>query len=117
MITDTIDVLSAALRGVSKLRVYDDPGAAVDPPAAVLGPPTLSWDGYDPDPSAAFFSLALVAPADDRALTTLLGFLPLVVAAVDTVTDAVVTTATPGSLPVGGNAELPAYLLSIEVSL
>ena len=62
----------------------------VDPPAAVLGPPTLTWDTFMSAPTNATFTLALAAPADDRALGRLFDLLPAVTVAVDTVTDAVV---------------------------
>lgn len=105
----------AAVRTIDGLRVHDDPGEVVDPPAAVLLPPAFTWDGYLSDPTGATVTLALVAPSNDRALRTLLGYLPAVVAAVDGVPDAVVRSAAPGVLADGPGTDLPAYLIEIEV--
>lgn len=109
------DQVLAALRAVEGLRVHADPGEVVDPPAAVLLPPAFTWDGYLSDPTGATVTLALCAPSNDRALRSLLGFLPLVVAAVDDVPDAVVRSAAPGVLAAEAGADLPAYLIEIEV--
>jgi hypothetical protein len=116
VIDDVLDELMAALKAVPGVRAYEDPGASVDPPATVLGPPTFTWDGYRPEPTSATFNLALVSQADDRALRRLLVHLPDVRAAVESLPSAVVRTATPGTLAAGGS-ELPAYLIQIEVAL
>jgi hypothetical protein len=108
--------LAEALRAVEGLRVYEDLGAAVDPPGAVLGPPTFAFDAYAPVATGATVPLSIAVAADEWALPRLVELLPAVVAAVDSVPDAVVRTATPGVLP-AGNGELPAYLLEIEVPL
>jgi hypothetical protein len=117
MIVDVLDALNAALKGVTGVRVYEGDAAVIDPPGAILSPPALAWDSYRPDPTSATVTLSLAAPANDRALRTLLGLLPLVVAAVDEVPDAAVMSAAPGTLTTGGGTELPAYLIEIEVSI
>lgn len=116
MIDDVVAALEAALKTVPGVRYYGDPGARVDPPGVVLQPPSFRWEGYSSDPTTATFQVALVAQADDRALRRLLAHLPAITAAVDTVPDAVVTSATPGTLTAEIGA-LPAYLIEIEVSL
>lgn len=110
-----LDELLDALRVVPDLRVHGDPGALVDPPAGVLSPPTFVWDGMLSEPTAATVTLALVAPQSDRALRTLLRLLGPVVAAIDSVPDAVVRTAAPGTFAAGDGVDLPAYLIEIEV--
>jgi hypothetical protein len=115
-VPDTIEALSEALRAVDGLRVTSDPGSSVQPPAVVLVPPALSWDGYQPDPTSASFLAALVVASNERALPRLFALLPQVAAAIHDTTDAVLVRADPGSWVVGGS-ELPAYLLQIEVAL
>lgn len=108
--------VSEALRAVEGLRVLDSPGAVVDPPAAVLGPPTWVFEAYSPEPTSTTFTVALVAAADERALERLAALVPRVAQLIHDETDASVIRAEPGSVPSGaGSAELPAYLLTIEV--
>jgi len=115
-VSDMAASLLEALRGVDGLRVSMDTGGTVSPPEAVLHPPTLVWDAFVSTPTTATFTASLVVAADDRAMERLWDRLPAVTEAVDTVPDAVVVRATPGTFTSGG-AQLPAYLLTIEVSL
>jgi hypothetical protein len=115
-IADAAAALAEALKGVPDLRVYTDPGATVDPPAAIVGPPQLSWEGVCEDPTSARFLVWVVVPADDRAVERLWELVPLAAAALQTVTDATVTVALPGRWP-GGGSDLPAYEITTEVAL
>lgn len=114
-VADLAAALKAACLTVSEIRVYEDLGGAVDPPAVVIGPPTLGWDTTSAEPSSARFSLYLVAAATDRALERLWALLPLVAAAVDAVPGAVVKTASPGFYQAGG-VELPSYTVTVEAT-
>lgn len=106
-------VVEAALRTVKDVRVVLDMGQAVDPPALVLVPPTLTYDVYGPGPDAASFQVPLVVAGDDRAIETLERLLPLVEQAIYD-SDAALTGAQPGNW---GSPPLPCYLLTIEVSV
>lgn len=113
---EAVEALAVALRGVEGVRYQADPGKAVQPPATLLGPPTFAFEAYLPEPTTARLVVALVVKADAQAQRRLLALLPAVTAAIHNDTDAVVTSATPGSWQSGGS-ELPAYLVEIEVSL
>lgn len=108
--------LSGALRLVDGVRHQQFLGDDVDPPATVLLPPSLTWDTYVPQPTSSEWQVALVVPADERALTRLWALLPRVTAALDGVRDVVVLRAEPGTFPVG-SVELPAYLITVETAL
>lgn len=114
VVADAADALLAALRTAAGVRVYDDPGALVDPPAVVLTPPRLTWSGYRSDPTDATFVAVAVVAADERASARLWDLVPLVAAAADELPDAAVKSAQPGTW---GSSELPAYLIEIEVAL
>lgn len=115
-VSDMADALLAALRAVDGMRASLDVGGTVNPPETVLGPPTLTWDAYCSGPSTGTFTAYVVVAQNDRAMEQLWDLLPALTEAVDSVPDAVVTRATPGTFTSGG-ASLPAYLLTIEVSL
>ncbi|MGE3453396.1 MAG: hypothetical protein AB7I06_18505 [Burkholderiales bacterium] len=108
--------LSGALRLVDGVRHQEFLGDDVDPPATVLLPPTLTWEAYVPEPTAAVWQVALVVPADERALALLWALRPRVTAALDDVMDVAVIRAEPGTFPVG-SVELPAYLITLECGL
>lgn len=110
------DALLVALRAVDGLRASQDHGGEVNPPEAVIGPPQLVWEGFCAGPSTATFRISLVVANTDRAMEVLWDLLPTVTAAIDTVPDAVVTRADPGSFTSGGSA-LPAYDITVECSL
>ena len=106
--------LEATLRTVEGVRVVLDMGQAVDPPALVLVPPTLTYDAYFPGPTEGSFRVPLVVAGDDRAIEALERLLPLVEQAVHASEDAALTGAEPGTW---GSPPLPCYLLTIEVSV
>jgi len=107
--------LEAALKTVDKLRLHTL-SDSIDPPALLIGAPQLTWDGYGSAPAAATFPVFVIVGMDDRALERLWEFVAPVAAAVDTVEDAVVQSADPGTFPSGAQ-DLPCYSLSVEVSL
>lgn len=108
------DQLRAALRTVPKLRVYDDLGAVLDPPAAVVGPPELTTETYGSAFVGAVFVVGLCVPADEHAMPRLYQLAPLVATAIHDESDGVVRRATPGTWPAGGAVALPAYLIEVE---
>lgn len=116
-IESAADALRAALRTVPKLKVYEDLGAVVDPPAAVVGPPELTPEAFGPEFTDAVFVIGVVVPDDERAIPRLLALVPLVAAAIYDVDGAVVRRASPGTWPGGGGVDLPAYLFETEMSL
>lgn len=116
-VSEAAEALEAALATVPGLRGYRDPGAVIDPPAWVLGPPVLSFEAYCVEPTTARFLVWLVVKADDRALERLWDLVPAVAAAVDEHAEsASVSSAEPATYPTSG-AELPAYTISVDYSL
>lgn len=114
---DALNALYTALEGVEGLRVVRGVGLQVDPPAVVIPPPNLTWNALGNDPTDATFSVGLLVANNDRISEQLLQWAPLVVAALQTVDNTVVTTAVLGSWPAGGGTDLPAYLINTEVGL
>lgn len=108
--------LNTALTGLDGIRNYPNLVANVDPPATLVGAPRLVWDSACGEPTSATFLVYLMVPLDDRAVDRLQDLLPLVVDAIESVPDAVVTAATPLASPFGG-ADLPAYEITTEVAL
>lgn len=108
--------LVSALRRVPGLRVTDVQGAVLQPPAAVVVPPTLTWEGYGVEPRTATWLVPVVVAVGERALSALLDLLPRVVAVISEVQDLTVSRATAGTFPAGA-VELPAYIIEIEGAL
>lgn len=105
--------LTAALGTVAGLRVYNDPGAVIDPPGAVLGLSELTWDAYnDAYPSESTTMVYLLVAADDRAVDNLATLVDQVAGAVWSATDFAVSHAVPGTFQTS-NADLPAYVLTV----
>ncbi|MEO3930765.1 hypothetical protein ABGB07_44015 [Micromonosporaceae bacterium B7E4] len=118
-IKTTAAELYDALKTVEGLRVYRDlagPGAAVQPPAAVLSAPAFVWEGGCDGPTEARWLVYLVAAADERALEWLWEHLPEVAAALDSVPSAAVQRADPGAYQ-ASPAELPCYEIQVDVGL
>lgn len=112
--------LQNAVLAIGGLRVSLDPNELLDPPAVLIAPPRLTWEGYCPDgtPTTARFLLYLVLPAAGSQLVfDLLGLAELVAAAVETVPGATAPTAYYGRWNPSATTDLPAYLLEVEVSL
>ena len=112
-IADARAELAAALDALDGLVVVPD-GANIRPPAVLVLPPTLAWTGFA---MSATFDVTVVVRADERATERLFELLEPVRDACLTVTDATCASATPSLFPAGDGAELPSYILSIEVSL
>ncbi|TDD98899.1 hypothetical protein [Jiangella asiatica] len=116
-VREAAEAIEAALAAVPNLRVTRDPGASLDPPAAVIMPPRLTWETGCTEPTAATFLVYLTQRFDDRSIENLWDLVPVAAAAIDEGTDfAVVTIALPGTYQVG-NADLPAYELTVEADL
>lgn len=111
-----IDRLYTALGTVPGLRVARGVGVRLDPPAALVAPPQLAWNGYGSDPTDATFTVPVVVAQTERALAELMKWTPLVVEAISGVENAAVRTANPGTWASGG-PDLPAYLIEVEVGL
>jgi hypothetical protein len=115
-VSAAVAAIAEALSSVTGVRYYRQLGGSVDPPAAVLPPPRLSWGGMDPEPTDATFTVGLIVDRTGREVEQLEALLQPVVDALESVTDVVVTSADLGSYPAGG-VELPAYLITLEVAL
>lgn len=118
-VRDAADALAAAV-ATADVRVYRDPGAAVDPPAVIVGPPTLGWEAFAAAPTTARFPLWVVVAASEFALPALWELVPRVAAAAEAMVSASLldgpAAATPTTYHSGG-VELPAYEMTIEVAL
>jgi hypothetical protein len=105
----------AELAAAQGLQVPPDVGPGVDPPAVVVGVPSLLWESTCGMTSAQVI-VWLVVTRDEFALTRLLELVPLVAAVLDTVENATVVRADPGTYPIG-DSDLPAYQISVDVAL
>lgn len=115
-VAEAAEELREALAARGDVIVTTNPGATIDPPAVLFGPPVLDWEGYGPRPTTATFTLYVITMQDDILLERLWELVPSIVETVESVTDAVVPTATPGTVPAGG-VDLPSYALRVEMSL
>jgi hypothetical protein len=112
-IQEMAQAMLAALRTVPGVEVTDDLGANLDPPSLVLSPPVLTWEGMCASPSARF-TVYVIVRADERAAERLWDLTLAVAAAAETVPNATVNQADPGSFLSGG--DLPCYEIQIDVS-
>lgn len=115
-VKDAVAALNTALKGVEQVRLHADPGAAINPPATVVGPPSLTWDALAVWPTAARFLVYVVVAADQRALERLWDLVPVVAEAIDGLEDAVVVRADPGTYQTSGG-ELPCYQIQVDYAL
>lgn len=113
---DAAEQIRAALKTVDGLRVYEDPAATVDPPAAIVGAPVLKLESISDDPTSAVFPVAVMVGQNKAALNKLLKLIPKVVTAIrEQVLDAEITEEiTPAVIEIG-NTELPGYMIFVEV--
>lgn len=109
------EALETALAAVEGLRVFRDPGGAIDPPAAIVMPPALTWDAVCLEPTGARFPVHVVEEAGERANERLWQQVQLIAEALDQVTDASVVRADPGTWT--SSQELPAYTITVEYAL
>lgn len=119
---EAAQLLETALRTVDGLRVYRDRGAAVDPPAAIVGLPQLGWQGYcGSAPTHARFRIDLVVAADERAHERLWRLIPLVAEAVEAVASATLAPfefpASPVMFTTAQQTQLPGYEITVDVAL
>jgi hypothetical protein len=105
-----------ACNALDGVQAYTDPGANVSVPAVLIGMPELVFEVYTTAPTTATFTLYCAVKSDGYALDRLEPFVTDVVDAVESIPNAVITGCLPGSVSPGGT-ELPAYILTCEVSL
>lgn len=115
-IADTAALLNQALDAIVDLPTTTDPGANIQPPATVLGPPALRWEVGCVGPTSARFLVYIIVPSDDRSVERLWDLIEVVDEAIDTVPDAVVLEANPATYVVG-TTPLPCYELVVEVAI
>lgn len=110
-------LLTDAAKVVPRVRSYLDPTADVEPPGVIIGPPAIEFDGYSGEPTAATFPVYAFVAWDEFAVARLIDLGPRVAAAItENLDDAVVTRAEPTVFNAGGT-DLPAYQITVEVSL
>jgi hypothetical protein len=115
-VEQAVETLFAALESVAGLQVVRGVGMRMDPPAATVAPPRISWGAFDDAPTEASFTVPVLVGQSERALAELLTWvLPVRAALADT--GAAVGPAEPGTWPAGGGVELPAYLIQVDVGL
>lgn len=106
-----------ALSEVEDARLHPDVGPGVDPPALVLGVPSLQWEGLCQEPTSARWLVYVVVSADyARASGALIGLVLAVAAVLDEVPDVSVLRADPGTYP-ASSGDLPAYQIEIQMAL
>lgn len=112
------DALKAALRTVGKLSVYDDPSATLRPPAALVGAPTLRAERSS-EISEASFPVLVVLSGNGGTLGVFMKLVPQIVEAIESyIPNAVVQDEmVPVVFEADGQTELPAYLLTVDVSI
>lgn len=119
-VKDAAEQLAAALKLVPGIGtfVYTDPGAEVQRPGLVIGPPSLRFENQDgPVPTNARFTVFAVVDADEYAVEKLWLLVPQVVAAIEEHTAGCLAgEATPSSYPVG-SSDMPAYAIPVDFPL
>jgi hypothetical protein len=112
-----LEAAAAPLADDQRFVVVADLGEATDPPAVVLAPPQLRWQGpIEFGPREATWTAAIVVPAGGDVVGDLFRLLPIVADAIEGTADAVVDRAEPGVYRAGAT-ELPAYFVFAEVAL
>lgn len=117
-ITAAYQDLAAALAEVSEVakRVSADVGSELPVlPAVVIGPPSLTFDGYGTATDATFLVYVVVA-ANAQALPKLWDLVPPAYEAIEANSDGVVRRADPG-VWTAGTADLPCYEIAVEYPL
>lgn len=89
-------------------------GAAVQPPATVVGPPIINWTAYDDEPTDADFAVYVVVAFDERTVDNLIDYAEPVVAALETIPGVAVTSVAPTTY---APADLPCYMITLNASL
>lgn len=116
--TEAAGQLLDALKTLDGWVATRDPGKSLTTfPTAVIGPPTLAFGNMNYSGATdATFSVHVVVAADAQTLAKVEAAVIQAVEAIWTVDDAVTTNAVPSTYP-SGTTELPAYELTVEVSL
>jgi hypothetical protein len=112
------DALNTALATVPSMNVLTKPGQQPTVfPAIYVAPPLLGFTNFSQSaPTDAEFQLYLILAANDYAIEKMDDVINDVVAAIWEIPNAVITKGIPGIYP-SGSVDLPAYLLTCEVSL
>lgn len=107
--------LETALKELSVLGVRLGPfGPALDPPAVTVGPPSITWDGYSPEPRSAEFTVFLVSAFDDRVVERLIDLVEPTIEAIESVPNFVAGEVVPTNyVP----QSLPCYSITASCSL
>lgn len=116
VIADAVAALEAAAKTVAGVEASTDLGANLNPPTVMIGPPQLTWDGYQVEPTEATFSVFVIVEFGEYAIEKLYKLVPQVAAALDANTDGSVISAAPAVFQSGGH-DYPAYEISVEVPL
>ncbi len=118
---DVAEALREAIRTVelpdgSKLKVYEDPAAAVSPPCAIVGLPELQLQAISSEPTGARFPVAVMVKNNQASAVKLMKLVPLVAQAIqELVTDAVIPgDIFPAVIEIGAT-QLPGYMILVEV--
>lgn len=116
-VRDAAVQLEAALKLVPNAgkSVSRDP-ASFNPPALVMGAPSLMYEAFCRTPTAARWIVFVVVEADGYAIEKLWDLVVAVGEAIDEHTDATVVRADPSAFP-AGTTELPAYEVIVEFPL
>lgn len=112
---EAAEALLVALNTVDGVKAYRV-GDNITPPALVVGPPVLSFEGYCTDPTEARFVVWAVVDANAWSMERLWDLVPAASSAIYTVRDASVTSADPAVYE-AGDIDLPAYSLLVPVAL
>jgi hypothetical protein len=108
---EQIGQAAASVEGVGHYTATN----GAEPPAVIVGAPTLAFEAYNPAPTSATFPVFALVQRDEFAMDRLLDLGPAVVAAiVDNLPDAVVPRAQPAEF---GERGQPCYEITVEVSL
>jgi len=117
-IADAAVEIETALETLEWAAVYRDPGATINTPGIVLGPPALLWEAGCPGPTSARFLVYVIVDADERAVERLWEYVAEVADTIDEKTGVVVIRADPATYVAGSPAtQLPAYEIQVEASL
>lgn len=110
--------LAEALRGIEGMQADTELGASLYPPACGFGPARFVWRLGTSEPTDATMVIGLVVSDNKgpRVYDDMIEWLPRVAEAIESLPDAVIRSASPGTWPSGG-ADLPAYLFEVEVAL
>jgi hypothetical protein len=116
-VADAAVMLETALKAPTPntFATYRDMGAPLQPPAVILGPPSLLWEAGCNGPTSARFLLYVVVDASERAAEILWDLVVEVADIIDG-TEAVVVQANPASY-VTANGDLPCYEMTVECAL